>query len=115
MFEGTKGNPDLGEVTPTTPQQPGVTQSLRVGDAVTVSFKAEETSCPAHVVLEWEGGSTSDMIADAVIAIILQVSCSTLPLLCSQQDSPDRSLSVTVRNPTKRSLTVKPNFAALSI
>lgn len=73
MFEGTKGDADLGQVTPGTSQEPGVTQSLKVGKLVTVSYKAEEDSVPAHVVLEWEGGSTSDMVADAVIAIILQV------------------------------------------
>ncbi len=73
MFEGTKGDTDLGQVTPGTSQEPGVAESLRVGDAVTVSYKAKEGPDPAHAVLEWEGGSTSDMVADAVIAIILQV------------------------------------------
>ena len=76
MFEGTKGDTDLGQVTPGAMQEPGASQSLRVGDAVNVSYKAEEVGEPAHVVLEWEGGSTSDMVADAVIAIILQVHCS---------------------------------------
>lgn len=75
MFEGTKGDTDLGQVTPGAMQEPGASQSLRVGDAVSVSYKAEEGGEPAHVVLEWEGGSTSDMVADAVIAIILQVHC----------------------------------------
>lgn len=73
MFEGTKGDTDLGQVIARTPQEAGITQSLKVGNAVTVSYKAEEGPQPAHVVLEWEGGSTSDMVADAVIAIILQV------------------------------------------
>ncbi|KAL3156673.1 hypothetical protein ABBQ38_000954 [Trebouxia sp. C0009 RCD-2024] len=72
MFEGTKGDTDLGQVIARTPQEAGITQSLKVGNAVTVSYKAEEGPQPAHVVLEWEGGSTSDMVADAVIAIILQ-------------------------------------------
>ncbi len=75
MFEGTKGDTDLGQVTPDAMQEPGASQRLRVGDAVSVSYKAEEGGEPAHVVLEWEGGSTSDMVADAVIAIILQVHC----------------------------------------
>ena len=73
MFEGTKGDTDLGQVTPNATQAPGISHSLRVGDAVTVDYKAKEGSDPAHVILEWEGGSTSDMVADAVIAIILQV------------------------------------------
>ena len=73
MFEGTKGDTDLGQVIPRASQEAGVTQSLKVGNAVTVSYKAEEGLQAAHVVLEWEGGSTSDMVADAVIAIILQV------------------------------------------
>ena len=74
MFEGTKGDTDLGQVTPGATQEPGVCQTLRVGDAVTVSYKPkDEGSDPAQVVLEWEGGSTSDMVADAVIAIVLQV------------------------------------------
>ena len=27
----------------------------------------------AHVVVEWEGGRVSDMVADAVVAVLLQV------------------------------------------
>ena len=73
MFEGTKGDTDLAQITASASQEAGVSQSLNVGNAVTISYKAEEGSHPAHVVLEWEGGSTSDMVADAVIAIILQV------------------------------------------
>lgn len=73
MFEGTKGDTDLAQITAIVSQEAGVSQSLNVGNAVTISYKAEERSYPAHVVLEWEGGSTSDMVADAVIAIILQV------------------------------------------
>lgn len=72
MFEGTKGDTDLAQVTASTSQEAGVSQSLTVGNAVTISYKEEE-GCQPHVVLEWEGGSTSDMVADAVIAIILQV------------------------------------------
>ena len=74
MFEGTKGDSDLGQVTPGTTEEPGVSESLRVGGAVSVSYKADQGGEPAHVVLQCEGGSTSDMVADAVIAIILQVS-----------------------------------------
>ena len=73
MFEGTKGDTDLGSVKPAKPQAPDISQSLRVGDAVTVSYKAQQSADQAQVVLEWEGGSTSDMLADAIIAIVLQV------------------------------------------
>lgn len=73
MFEGTKGDTELGSVKPAQAQGPGVSQSLRVGDAVTVSYKAPQGTDAAQVVLEWEGGSTNDMLADAVIAIVLQV------------------------------------------
>ena len=73
MFEGTKGDTDLAQITASATQEAGVSQSLNIGNLVTISYKAEEGSHPAHVVLEWEGGSTSDMVADAVIAIILQV------------------------------------------
>lgn len=86
MFEGTKGDTDLGQVTPGQSQEPGVTQSLKVGNAVTVSYKAEGEAGPAHVVLEWEGSSTSDMVADAVIAIVLQVCSRSSPCRhCSTQ------------------------------
>ena len=73
MFEGTKGDTDLGSVRPAKPQAPDISESLRVGDAVTVSYKAQQGADQAQVVLEWEGGSTSDMLADAIIAIVLQV------------------------------------------
>ena len=74
MFEGTKGDIDLGSVKPAKPQAPDISESLRMGDAVTVSYKAQQGADPAQVVLEWEGSSTSDMLADAIIAIVLQVS-----------------------------------------
>ena len=87
MFEGTKEDTDLGQVTPGQSQEPGVTQSLKVGSAVTVSYKAEGESGPGHVVLEWEGSSTNDMVADAVIAIILQVCSRGLPVHALQRTS----------------------------
>ena len=81
MFEGTKGDTDLGSVTHVKLPTPGVSESLCVGDAVTVSYKAQDGADQAQVVLEWEGGSTSDMLADAIIAIVLQVRCHVAPWL----------------------------------
>lgn len=72
-----KGYYNKAEVGPRTLAPP---QVLRVGDAVTLTYKeggeggsaAVRTAGP-HVVLEWAGGSEADMVADAVVAIILQV------------------------------------------
>lgn len=60
----------------------------QVGDAVTVTYKegggkagVSSASAPPlgpHVVLEWQGGSEADMVADAVVAIILQVGLAGL-------------------------------------
>lgn len=78
MFEGIQGAGDLGHVT-SNGLPPGQGQLLRVGEAVTVMYKEGTPQQPKqapvapHVVLEWQGGSEADMIADAVVAIILQV------------------------------------------
>jgi cleavage and polyadenylation specificity factor subunit 3 len=77
MFEGVQGTGDLGAVSATSSGQ-----VLRIGGAVTVAYEqqAEETNeeeeqpkkKKARVVLEWTGGSEADMIADAVVAVVLQ-------------------------------------------
>ena len=78
MFEGIQGAGDLGHVT-SNGLPPGQGQVLRVGEAVTVMYKEgmpqqpKQAPVAPHVVLEWQGGSEADMIADAVVAIILQV------------------------------------------
>lgn len=51
----------------------GGSHSLQIGNAVSLTYKPEDGADAAHVVLEWQGGSSSDMLADAVIAIVLQV------------------------------------------
>ena len=68
MFEGTQGTGDLAQVTGTTGE------ILRIGTAVTLTYQAKTEQQPRPcVILEWEGGPMNDMIADAVIAVILQV------------------------------------------
>ena len=68
MFEGTQGTGDLAQVTGTTGE------ILRIGTAVTITYQAKTEQQPRPcVILEWEGGPMNDMIADAVIAVILQV------------------------------------------
>ncbi len=68
MFEGTQGTGDLAQVTGTTGE------ILRIGTAVTITYQAKTEQQPwPCVILEWEGGPMNDMIADAVIAVILQV------------------------------------------
>ena len=57
-------------------------QSVRVGGMITVSYyqKASEggSGGGGHVVLEWEGGQVADVVADAVVAVLLQVTAQTL-------------------------------------
>ena len=69
MFEGVQGAGDLGGIT-----GDGSGASLRIADAVTVSrVPAAAAGGPSHLLLEWEGGAVGDMIADATVALILQV------------------------------------------
>ena len=70
MFEGTQGAGDLGRVDATTDQEG---QVLRIGDAVTLTFQMAATGTSGgRVILEWCGGSDTDMVADAVVAVVLQ-------------------------------------------
>ncbi|KAF5839966.1 beta-lactamase-like protein [Dunaliella salina] len=55
-------------------QQQREVTAVRVGDLVTVTYVPE---CPrgtygTHVVVEWEGGRVADMVADAVVAVLLR-------------------------------------------
>jgi cleavage and polyadenylation specificity factor subunit 3 len=81
MFEGVQGTGDLGAVSATSSGQ-----VLRIGGAVTVAYEqfsneeesenkkkgGDEENKKSRVVLEWTGGSEADMIADAVVAVVLQ-------------------------------------------
>lgn len=75
MFEGTQGAGDLGRVDAAggSPTKGG--QILRIGDAVTLTYQPVEAASGAssgHAILEWCGGSDADMVADAVVAVVLQ-------------------------------------------
>lgn len=66
MFEGVHGTGDLGHVQGVE----GGQEAIRVGGFVTVTYESREDK--DRVILEWIGGSEADMIADAVVAIVLQ-------------------------------------------
>jgi cleavage and polyadenylation specificity factor subunit 3 len=57
--------------------------SLRVGDCVSVTHSS---STPDRIMLEWLGGPEADMIADAVIALILQ-SADEPPGICELEET----------------------------
>ena len=74
MFEGVQGTGDLGAVSAAASGQ-----LLRIGNVVTIAYegpsekeRTESEKESGKVVLEWTGGSEADMIADAVVAVILQ-------------------------------------------
>ena len=54
---------------------------MRIGDLVTVSYRQPSAAAEfmsgggseAHVLVEWDGGRVSDTVADAVVAVLLQV------------------------------------------
>lgn len=69
MFEGVQGDGDLGGVTGGPSRE-----SLRIADAITVTHMlGTEAGSAPHVLLEWEGGAVGDLLADATVALILQV------------------------------------------
>lgn len=75
MFEGTQGAGDLGRVDAADSSGRGGAQMLRIGDAVTLTFQPSEAAASGAsgtAVLEWCGGSDADMVADAVVAVVLQ-------------------------------------------
>ena len=66
MFEGAQGTAEMGGIS-------GDGQgTLRVADSVAVSFITQQPGGAQHAVLEWSGGPEADMVADAVVAVILQ-------------------------------------------
>ncbi|KAI8319624.1 Metallo-hydrolase/oxidoreductase [Martensiomyces pterosporus] len=50
----------------------GETNVLRVYDVVEISH----SSSAAHVEVEWEGNAMNDMVADSVVAVVLNIECS---------------------------------------
>lgn len=83
MFEGIDGS---GHFPVTTAQPPAAAagsskqgpdtqeQCLEVGEIVRVRYRPANTALGygTHVVLEWAGGSKGDVVADAVLAVLLQ-------------------------------------------
>ena len=69
MFEGVEGSGQLGGV-----KGAGSKTAVRIGDLVSVTLEASATGGAGHVILEWEAGAVADMVADAIVAVILQVS-----------------------------------------
>ncbi len=47
--------------------------ALRVGDRVTVTHQPSASDARGFAVLEWEASERADMIADAVVATLMQV------------------------------------------
>ncbi|KXZ41549.1 hypothetical protein GPECTOR_400g230 [Gonium pectorale] len=75
MFEGVEGAGTLPVASlQGADGKAGEVLGVVVGDTVTVRYvPADDTAgVDSHVVLEWEGGRHGDMVADAVIAVVLQ-------------------------------------------
>lgn len=75
MFEGVEGAgtwPVTGS--PSASAKGGECLSVTVGGVVSVTYHPADDVAgqDSHVVLEWEGGRHGDMVADAVVAVILQ-------------------------------------------
>lgn len=56
------------------PQDQQREEAVSVGDIVTVTYRLGNPTLgyDSHVVLEWAGGSKGDVVADAVLAVLLQ-------------------------------------------
>ena len=83
LFEGVQGVvPDMGSVQASSSSGSGSTANgkamsavevLRVADTLTLTRRPGGGAEAPSVMLEWEGGPIGDVVADAVIAVILQV------------------------------------------
>lgn len=97
LFEGVQGvAPDMGGVQTgssssgsTTAQGKALSTCgdvLRVADTLTLTHRPGAGAEGASALLEWEGGPVGDVVADAVIAVILQVPgrcCTDTPCMPS--------------------------------
>lgn len=82
MFEGIDGSGHLPVKTAQQQQQQSSAaadsdsqeQCVDVGDIVRVRYRPANSALgyDSHVVLEWSGGSKGDVVADAVLAVLLQ-------------------------------------------
>lgn len=71
VFEGAAGSasPDLGCVTGSPDGN-----VLRVCDVITLTHTPSASAgAPAKLTLEWEAGNLADTVADAVVAVVMQV------------------------------------------
>ena len=91
MIRSWPNSPLLISTTPLPPDQAGsasfstavgAASSVCVGELVTVSYREAGSAgggtgggagSEAHVLVEWEGGRVGDTVADAVVAVLLQV------------------------------------------
>ena len=86
MFEGVEGAGHIPVVSARSPPEVSNgnltasskiegAEAVRIGEIVTVSYMPGNArkGSQDHVVLEWEGGAIGDIVADAVVAVILQV------------------------------------------
>ncbi len=71
LIEGVQGTGDIGLVDGQSTDDGGCI--LRIAQAVTLTHRPAADGMQEHVVLEWEAGTSADMIADAIVAVILQV------------------------------------------
>lgn len=71
LIEGVEGTGDIGTIEGET--LPGGGCVLRIAQTVTLTHRPAEGQMQQHVVLEWQAGTAADMVADAVVAVILQV------------------------------------------
>lgn len=93
MFEGTEGAGTMPVVGTSSPTRHGDEQGqgVSVGGLVNVTYVPGDagSGSGARVVLEWEGGAEGDMMADAVVAVLLQAStfCNCNKMVCFRRDS----------------------------
>ena len=82
VFEGAQGSssPDLGCVSGSPDGN-----ILRVCDVITLTHTPAPSgsSAPAKLLLDWEAGTLADTVADAVVAVIMQVPTRRLMLGCA--------------------------------
>lgn len=71
LIEGVQGTGDIGLIDGQATEDGGCI--LRIAQCVTLTHRPAADGMQEHVVLEWEAGASSDMIADAIVAVILQV------------------------------------------
>ena len=68
FFEGVEGTPSLGRVEADRDSE----GALRIGDQLTLTHQPGRGQ-HGFAVMEWEAGARGDMVADAVVATLMQV------------------------------------------